>query len=172
MTLMRVVVNVATVISAALGLALAGDPITLPGTQYSMSLPGSPECGAEADAVKLPIPIDIPVSCSVVVDGLRYTFDYWVLPGQVPNDQAEGAMFAAALGHAMAMGGDIVDKQVGTVAGFPSMDFTIVAKKRKPIGYGRYVIVRTHLVRAMVEATGDRITRESVDDVLKSLKIE
>jgi hypothetical protein len=116
--------------------------------------------------------MDVPARCTVEVDGLKYTFDYMVLPHEVPSDQAEGAMFAAALGHVTVMGGNIADKQHGRIAGFPSMDFAITVENRGPIGYGRYVIVRNHLVRAVVEATGESVTRESVDHVLESMAIE
>lgn len=170
MIMRRVGVSVAIVLSVAAGLALAAEQTTLPGTSYSIVLPGSPEC--ETEAVKLPFNMDFPARCSVEVAGLKYAFDYKVLPYEVPSDEAEGAMFAMALGHATAMDGSIVDKKLGKIAGFTSMDFTITTDNRGSIGYGRYVIVETHLVRAVVESTGESMTREAADKVLKSLTVE
>ena len=74
MTLSRVGVSVAIILSVTTGPALAADQIALPGTPYSIALPGGPECDAEP--VKLPMGMDIPARCSVEVDGLKYTFDY------------------------------------------------------------------------------------------------
>jgi hypothetical protein len=164
-------VSAAIVVSVVTGYALAAEKIALPGTPYSITLPGSPKCDTEAAEVPS-LGMDFPAECRVEVGGLKYTFDYMVLPFKVRSDQAEGAMFANALGRAAAMGCNIAEKQLSSVAGFQSLDFAITDEDRGVVGYGRYVIVRTHLVRAVVEATEGSLARESVDDVLNSLVLE
>ena len=170
MTPTKVGVGIVVALATMIGLGFAADTVALPGTSYSMVLPGTPDCATET--LSIPGVVEVPASCTVILDGLEYTFDYMLLPIEVPNDQAEGAMFGAAMGHAVGMGGELADKRVGTVDGFPSMDFVIKTENSEIIGYSRLVIVGSHLVRVSIDTAGGRMTKKSAKKIFKSLTID
>ncbi|GGK17200.1 hypothetical protein [Luteimonas terricola] len=164
---------VITLLVATLGspIALASDRFEVPGTHYSVSIPGTPECEVhEMDTALGSIERHV---CSYYDSELGggYSIEYFSLPVVPDQDMAQIILTATASGAAESSASEITRQSETLVDGYPALEVTFLMRDKGFFAHVRYVLVGGDLVTVSVDGGKRMHDSPTVPAFLDSLRV-
>ncbi len=158
-------------LAAVLGHVWATDRFLMPGTSYSLEMPGTPTC---MDLTKEAALVALEWRVCAYFDervGQGYSIEY-MRPRLVPDpENSKLALRGVAYGAAANSGSEVVEENLLDVDGYPALDAVIVTKQNGFTAYSRYVLIEDRLVTATLDAGGSPMTTETAIQFLGSLQV-
>jgi hypothetical protein len=149
----------------------AGDRFRMPGTAYSLEMPGVPTCQN-----KTLVSPNGPVTwtnCAYFDGKLAqgYSLDSFVFPQAPEPVLVRQALRGAAYGAAAQSDSRVTKETERVVDGYPALDVVLVTEQNGFTAYARYVLIENHLVVATLDAGGNSVTLEEASRFLDSMRV-